>query len=101
MKKSSRKLLDYASKVKGKLTAAAALQTANIYSRESKWDDALKALDTIKEDQEPAIVEEAALFKARILLETKGEKNCLRCTECFPDLHALLQGASLRSGHAC
>ena len=68
------KALDYASKVKGKLTAAAALQTANIYSRESKWDDALKALDTIKEDQEPAIVEEAALFKARILLETKGEK---------------------------
>ena len=51
------------------------LQTANIYSRESKWDDALKALDTIKEDQEPAIVEEAALFKARILLETKGEKT--------------------------
>ena len=69
------KALDYASKVKGKLTAAAALQTANIYSRESKWDDALKALDTIKEDQEPAIVEEAALFKARILLETKGEKT--------------------------
>ena len=31
------KALDYASKVKGKLTAAAALQTANIYSRESKW----------------------------------------------------------------
>ena len=68
------KALDYASKVKGKLAAAAALQTANIYSRESKWDAALKALDTIKEDQEPAIVEEAALFKARILLETKGEK---------------------------
>lgn len=68
------KALDYASKVNGKLTAAAALQTANIYSRESKWDDALKALDTIKEDQEPAIVEEAALFKARILLEIKGEK---------------------------
>lgn len=68
------KALDYASKVKGKLNAAAALQTANIYSRESKWDDALKALETIKEDQEPAIVEEAALFKARILLETKGEK---------------------------
>ena len=68
------KALDYASKVKGKLAAAAALQTANIYSRESKWDAALKALDTINEDQEPAIVEEAALFKARILLETKGEK---------------------------
>lgn len=68
------KALDYASKVRGRLAAAAALQTANIYSRESKWDAALKALDTIKEDQEPAIVEEAALFKARILLETKGEK---------------------------
>ena len=68
------KALDYASKVKGKLSAASALQTANIYSRESKWDDALKALKTIKEDQEPAIVEEAALFKARILLETNGEK---------------------------
>lgn len=68
------KALDFASKVKGKLAAAAALQTANIYSRESKWDAALKALDTIKEDQEPAIVEEAALFKARILLETKGGK---------------------------
>ena len=68
------KALDYASKVKGKLSAASALQTENIYSRESKWDDALKALKTIKEDQEPAIVEEAALFKARILLETNGEK---------------------------
>lgn len=68
------KALDYTTKVKGKLSSAAALQRANLYTRLSQWDKAIASLDAIKPDQDIPIAEEAALLKSRILLETEDEK---------------------------
>lgn len=69
--------LHYASLVKGKLKGAAAFQAAGIYTKQSEWDKALGELNTINAEDNPEVLEEAALLRARILLETKGEETAL------------------------
>lgn len=69
--------LQYASLVQGKLKGAAAFQSAGIYAKQSEWEKALAELNAINAEDNPEVLEEAALLRARILLETKGEEATL------------------------
>ena len=63
--------LELTSRVKGSLQPTAQIQKANVFVKQNKLEEALSCLNSI-DSQQPKVVEEVALFKAKLLEELKG-----------------------------